>query len=317
MNRLIFTLFIALGLIAGEANAQENWETLNKNSMTAYNAKDYDNAFKLTMQALAAAEKEYGTESQRYGLSSHNMGYMHMLRKEYAEAAKHLLKAVTIRAALKLDADQALSAREYGNIMRLHLNDITNAEKYLLLAKDLNKKVYTEKSKQYYATASDLAQLYFNTGQYAKAEPYYLYMLQATKEQSGVISEGYAVQLKEILTLYSKFNNKTKYFAIYEELLTTVAALGYDNNDSYYGGMFTLADYYEQEKNAPKTISTYRTMMAAVKKNLGDTSKMYLMPLIKVLTIYNSQADYKNMSFLSEEMVSILDRRPVEKEIYY
>jgi len=142
----------------------------------------YAEAEKCYQQALSMRREVLGNTHPDYATSLNNLGALYGLTGEYAEAARLHQEEIHIHERMP-GADPRSLATSYANLGSVHVSmaEFAKAEKFFNSARELAQKA-GENSSFYALVLTKLADVYAETGDYAKAEPLYRQALDIQKE---------------------------------------------------------------------------------------------------------------------------------------
>ncbi|MEZ4926258.1 MAG: tetratricopeptide repeat protein [Saprospiraceae bacterium] len=279
--------------------------------------RNYPEAEKWYVDALAIREKALGKEHPDYAASLNNLAALYNSMGQYEKAEPLIIEAKAIREKT-LGKEHPHYATSLNNLANLYyvMGQYEKAEPLFKEAKAIQEKVLGKEHLDYAASLNNLAALYNSMGQYEKAEPLFLEAKAIREKALGKKHPNYATSLNNLAFLYYEMGQYEKAEPlIIEAKAIREKALGKEHPE-YASSLNNLANLYngmgQYEKAEPLIIEA----KAIHKKALGKEHPEYAGCLDNLAALYKNIGQYENAEPLYQEL-SAVNKHMIEKAMLH
>jgi tetratricopeptide (TPR) repeat protein/CHAT domain-containing protein len=211
------------------------------------------------------------------------------------------------RAFSKQEHERLSKARQLNDkvVALFRLGKVTEALKAAHEALAIHKEVLGEKHPDYAQSLHNVAFLYDEKGNYAKAEPLYRQALEIRKAVLGEKHPEYATSLNNLGFLYNSQGNFAKAEPLYRQALEIRKAVLGEKHPAYATTLNNLAVLYNSQGNDAKAEPLYRQALEIRKAVLGEKHPAYATTLNNLAFLYNVQGNYAKAEPLYRQAMEI------------
>jgi tetratricopeptide (TPR) repeat protein/CHAT domain-containing protein len=329
------------GRLLGENHSK--YATSVNNLALLYKAMgDYAKAEPLFRQASEILKRVLGEHHPRYAIILNNLAGLYRAMGDRAEASedwaaarKAFAEALVIRqrqpeqkdwqigdarlaladfdrrAALKPDQRQRLQEAVR---LKEHARDLFAQGKHGEAIDPCSKAIQIvgellgENHPDYAANLNNLAGLYLDIGDYAKAQPLFRRALDINKRVLGENHPNYADSLNNLAALYLHIGDYAKTESLYRQALEIrKRALGEDHRD-YAQSLNNLAGLYQAMGDYAKAKPLFRQALEIRRRALGENDPKYADSLNNLAGLYMTMRDYTRAEPLYRHALEIKQR---------
>src|SRR5262249_46342901 len=158
------------------------------------------------------------------------------------------------------------------------------------------------------ASLNNLANLYWNLGDYAKAEPLYQRALAIRKKSLGPEHHDVAKSIHNLAVLYSALGDYAKAEPLYQRALAiTEKSLGPEHPD-VATSLTNLASIYSVLADYAKAEPLYQRAMAIQEKSFGPEHPDVATSLNNLASLYTKMGDYAKAESLDQRALAIWEK---------
>jgi len=277
---------------------------------TAYYKRDYPEAEKWFLEALAIREKTLGKKHLSYANSLFNLANLYRRMENNEKAELFFLETLTIREKTlgKEHPDFVLTLNNLG-VVYANMGNYEKAERIHLEVRDIWEKKLGKESSEYTMPLVNLAYAYVQMGYYEKAEPLYLEAISIQEKVLGKEHPDYAASLNNLGVLYMNIGNYKKAEQLFLEAKNIrEKALG-KKHPNYLASLNNLALlYWYSSVNYEKAESLYLEALAIGDEVLGKDNRDYAGSLINLANLYRDMGSSEKAEPLYLEAKNILEK---------
>lgn len=228
----------------------------------------------MVRRAAAILREVLGENHPDYGQALDDLGVLHRDRGDYPRALPLLTEAVAVyrRAVRGERTGSGLTARTGAHAGRC----LTN-----------------------------LAHLYKDTGEYAKAESRYQEALALTKELFGEKHPDYATSLNNLATLYHDMGRYTQAEQVYQHALALREEVNGKKHERYATSLNNLGSLYDDLGQFARAEACYLEATAIRKAALGEKHPDYATSLNNLAMLYMHMGEYTKAEPLFQRALAI------------
>jgi CHAT domain-containing protein/Tfp pilus assembly protein PilF len=165
-----------------------------------------------------------------------------------------------------------------------------------------------ENHPDYAASLNNLAVLYREMGDYAKAEPLYRQALEIKKRVLGENHPDYAASLNNLAISYHAMGNYAKAEPLYRQALVIKKRVLGENHPDYAGSLNNLAGLYQAKGDYAKAEPLARQALEIHKRVLGENHPNYATSVNNLAALYRDIGDYAKAEPLDRQALEIKKR---------
>lgn len=277
MKALVVLLLSSIALTAsGVARAQnsaaENARQLYKQAMELYNAGRYNEAAPLCERAIAISTNALGPEHSDVALSLNGLGLIYAGKGDYARAEPLYERALGIYSKLSNTAQsQDNRNAATGNVA---------------------------------VTLNNLAELYKNRGEYARAEPLYQRALELCVKLRGNEHSSVANTLNNLADMYRMKGDYARAEPLFRRALAIYVKINPEDPDVALA-MSNLAAVYAAKGDNARAEPLYLRALAIREKVLGPQHRDVAITLNNLAELYSAQGNSARAAVLLDRALSI------------
>ncbi|HYG19226.1 MAG TPA: tetratricopeptide repeat protein, partial [Ohtaekwangia sp.] len=300
-----FVLILLLVILAVNGRAQV-WETLNKQSLDNYKQGRYTQAMAFSLQAMAAAEREYGKLTEQYVNSLTNTAYIQQASGDFKAAQRSFRRSIQMLELLLKDdhIDKIEALTNLGNAY-IPSAQYDSSEFYFLAAQAMitsamwtNEAHYKDKIHRFYESIisiqNSLASLYHKKGQFEKATRLLEETLQSIRETYPGDYKGlymYKTTLANLNTYYIQGEDAIRAKATLLEYMDIVGDVD-DSPREYVNSLQNLGSVYRMLEQFDSAAYTWTKAEALMEGGLFKHSDLHQGVLINLGEMYLAVEDY-------------------------
>lgn len=276
----------------------------------------FDRAEPLYQEAVALHGQINGEKSVEYATALGNLGYLYVFEGHFERGEPLVRQSLAIlRQALgENHADYGFALDDLGVLYRAR-GDFSHALPLLTQAVGVYRRaVREEKSRSGLTTRTgghfgrclnNLALLYKDAGEYAKAEPLYLEALALSKDLFGEKHRDYATDLDNLAALYHDMGNYAKAEELYRRAMTLREQVHGQKHDRYATSLNNLGTLYQDLGQFAKAEGCLRQALEIRKALLGDKHPDYALSLNNLAMLDVGMGEYAKAEPLFLEALAI------------
>jgi CHAT domain-containing protein/Tfp pilus assembly protein PilF len=277
MKPLVVILLISIALAApgttlAQDSAAENARQLYKQAMELYNAGRYNEAVPLVERAIAISTSALGPEHSDVALSLNGLGLIYEAKGDYARAEPLYQRALAIYSKLSNTAQ---------------LQDTRNAA-----------------TGNVATTLNNLAELYKNRGEFARAEPLYQRALEIWVKLRGNEHSSVANTLNNLADMYRAKGDYARAEPLLRRALAIYVKINPEDPDVALA-MSNLAAVYATKGDNARAEPLYLRALAIREKVLGPQHRDVADTLNNLAELYRGNGNYARAALLLERALSI------------
>ena len=277
MKPLVVLLLISTALTASsptvaQDSAAENARQLYRQAMELYNAGRYNEAAPLCERAIAISTNALGPEHSDVALSLNGLGLIYAGKGDYTRAEPLYERALGIYSKLSNTAQsQDNRNAATGNVA---------------------------------ATLNNLAELYKNRGEYARAEPLYQSALTICVKLRGEQNSSVANTLNNLADMYRAKGDYARAEPLFRRALTIYVKINPEDPDVALA-MSNLAAVYATKGDNARAEPLYLRALAIREKVLGPQHRDVALTLNNLAELYSAQGNSARAAVLLDRALSI------------
>lgn len=290
--------FISALAISKEINDVLAEALLNNNlAMTYLDMNKLKDAESFMKTSLLKAEASLKTNSENYIKLQINLANIYRFEKKYKESEDLYLKAIAVKEK-KLGAHPDLAQLKKGLAqLYMEMGNMTEVEKLLLSAYDINKRKLGEKNPATVAVQQELANFYRYTNNNTKANELITRVVLIKKEIYGTAHPGYIQALEDQGLIYWQAGKIQEAEANYHTVI--------DNTLTYISGFFKSLNENEKTLYWEKTngrLQRYYSFIHANYKTSPELVKQLYNTVINTKGfLLNNSSKIRNIIFSSSD----------------
>ncbi|HZY82482.1 MAG TPA: CHAT domain-containing tetratricopeptide repeat protein [Cyclobacteriaceae bacterium] len=295
-------VFLACVVFCQCVHAQnESWTKLDERGTALFNEQKYDESLEVFLQAVDAAKREFGANHGNYAGTLKSVGILYYYLQQAEESEKYFNEALVayerISGKFTADYEDTLHGLTY-------LYSATGEQDKLLAITEVqlnvSDAVHGKGSEEHLGVQKQIANLYMDRQQYAKAEAVLLQGHSATAGSAGVLHGDFCVLLFQ---LYAERNLPAKGEPYFEE----AKRIRNKAQQELWKTMDFKNMTWSYEIDDPDAKAAYWEEQAKEYKEADPESVNYARVLINLATVYQSQEELKKAEPLLMQAKKVIE----------
>jgi len=317
LSRILILLLMAVSVSFPAGSAEEEWERLTAESFELFRQGRYDDAIRISREALAVTEEAFGPGHPNIARSMNNLGAMLSKHGDTAEAERLLTGALDILEE-SLGRDHPGTASTLNNLAEFYSDQgrYEEAEPLYLRALSIREKKPGEDHMDLITSLENLATLYMRMERFRDAEPPYSRALGLRMEYQGKDHPDTEATANNLIQLYIAEGNRYKsQDRSYDAVKAYRTALGLMENSPHpepseiASLLETLAVLTGRNGEFEKTVDYYNRLISVNTQLYGDKSLELAGSARDLARIYFRMAQYEKAIPLYSAVVEIQNER--------
>lgn len=274
-----------------------------------YFKRDYSEAEKWLLEALAIREKILGRQHADYATSITGLANLYRATNRLAKAEPLYEQALVIRRNV-FGKENIEYARGLNNLALIYtdLNEYEKAEPLYLESKAVREKIVGKEHSDYVVSLQNLARLYIAMVKYEQAESLYSEICGIRAKLLGKEHPDYAASLNDRAVVFWKMGKYEQAKPLYlESKAIREKALGKEHPD-YISSLNNLAILYWEMGNFEEAEQLFFEVKDILEKKLGKEHPDYANSLNSLATLYWKKGNYEKAEALLLESITILEK---------
>ena len=186
LSRILIILLLAVSVSLPAVSAEEEWERLTAESFELFRQRQYDDAIRVSREALTTTEKALGPHHPVVAKSMNNLGAMLSKHGDVAEAERLFTGALDILEE-SLGKDNPGTASTLNNLAELYSDQgrYEEAEPLYMRARSIREKKPGEDHMDLITTLDNIAVLYVRMDRFRDAEKLYSRVMELRAKYQG------------------------------------------------------------------------------------------------------------------------------------
>ncbi|TNE56913.1 MAG: tetratricopeptide repeat protein, partial [Bacteroidetes bacterium] len=295
---------------ADKVSIEKKVDSLIQASKFFVNQSNFEKALEINQAAEQLALEELGEESVPYANCCNNHGMLMYYAGNLSEAEFYWQKTKGIREKVqgRAHADYA------GSLINLSLvyqqkTQLEKAKQVLLEAKEIFEDALHDRKHPYYINGlAALAQVYFFSGEYDKAEALFTDVVTAREESLGKHHPQYAIGLNNLAMVYKATYRYTKAEALFLEARSIFEQSLGKKHPQYLTNIEALATLYKDMGRFREAEAIYLEILDIWEKSLGKMNPRYASNVNKLALLYMDMSQYEKAEPLYLEAKAIWEK---------
>jgi tetratricopeptide (TPR) repeat protein len=198
----------------------------------------------------------------------------------------------------------------------LHWKEYSKAEKYLIEAKEIFKKIFREKHPSIATSYNNLGLLYYDQGDYTQAEEYYKRALKIWKKLLGEKHRGIATFYHNLGTLYYSQGDYAKAGEYYKNTLEIRKKLLGEEHSNTAASYNNLGELYRIQGDYTQAEEYYKRALEIFEKVFGEEHPDTAASYNNLGSLYYSQGNYTKAEWYYQKALEITKKLLGENHPY-
>lgn len=310
--------FIALAQQPDTVGVTGKLDSLVKLSRQFKNKGDFDKAIETSVGATTLALSSFGRESDAYGRTCANHGWLLALVKfDYIGAEKWLLEAKDIQGKVVGKETRSYAQTQF----KLACNHYSRGNYDAALTEALEskatmKKVLGADNGEYANCLSILATIHSTMGNFDQAEPLLLEYKNFNKKKHGAESPQYALSLSDFGQLSEDLGKYEQAESFYLESIAIQKKVNSQENSQYGQDLNYLAHLYLKLGRYEQVEPLYLEALEILKK-LAGREKVLVITYLGLADYYISMGNYPKATSVTLEGLAFLEKKIGTENVNY
>jgi esterase/lipase superfamily enzyme/Tfp pilus assembly protein PilF len=300
---------LVIGCVAARAQQSDDVDKLNQQVERLYLADKYAEATEIAKQALALAERQFGSKGAKVGTALKNLALLYKTQRRYTEAEPLYKRALAIDEK-KLGPDDPDVGTDLYNLAFLYdaQGRYAEAEPLYKRALAIDEKKLGPDDPNVGADLTNLALLYRAQGRYPEAEPLVKRALAIDEKELGPDHPYVGTDLNNLALLYQDQGRYAEAEPLVKRALAiTENALGPDD-PTVGADLNNLAALYDDQGRHTEAEPLYKRALAIDEKALGPGHPDVGRDLNNLALLYQTQGRYVEAEPLMKRALAIQEK---------